>query len=292
MGIAAFAGRGWTIGPGVEVADCWGDGIYLGPLAAPGMFCEDFLITGVRLSRCRRNGISVTAGRNGRIENVRIESIGGTSPEGAIDLEPDLPQHANRNITISGGTIADSGVGIYVTVANQGVRISGMTIAARNSGIIIGDNTTDLVVEGNPRIASTIGGAEGAAIRAVLDRPPSVRNVSIRDNGLFGGGFFTLEWAYRGSRGIAITGNRIHAGNRGTQGIGRLVELTFTGNDCVIDAGAGRPNDFFGHFTDVAHGGNTYRNATPHRMHLVVAGGRDLGGERFVGPNLRSMIGG
>lgn len=290
MGIAAFAGRGWTIGPGVEVADCWGDGIYLGPLERPGMFCEDFLVTGVGVRNCRRNGISVTAGRNGRIENVRVESIGGANPEGGIDLEPDHREHANSNITISGGTIRDVGVGIYVTVANRNIRIAGMAIEGRNSGIIIGDDTSGLTIENNPRIASTVGGAEGAAIRTAVARPASVQNVAIRGNGLYGGGFFTLEFDGRGYRQVAITGNRIHASNRGTQGIGRLVELTFTDNDCVIEAGAGRAADFFGHFADVTRGRNIYRNATPHRMHLVVFGGRDLGGERFSGPNLRPWI--
>ena len=290
MGIAAFAGRGWTIGPGVEIADCWGDGIYLGPLAAPGRFCEDFLITGVRVSRCRRNGISVTAGRNGRMQGVRIEAIAGTSPEGGIDLEPDHREHPNRNLLISGGTIRDAGFGIYVTVANQDIRIEGMTIEGRNSGIIVGDDTSGLTIQNNPRIASTIGGAEGAAIRAVVARPPSVRTLTIRNNGLFGGGFFTLEFDGRGYQGVTISGNRIHASNRGTQGIGRLVDLAFTDNDCVIEGAAGRANDFFGHFAGVTRGRNVYRNATPHRMHLIVFGGRDLGGDRFVGPNLRPWI--
>ncbi len=290
MGIAAFAGRGWTIGPDIEVADCWGDGIYLGPLETPGMFCEDFLISGVRVSRCRRNGISITGGRNGRLENLRIESIGGTNPEGGIDLEPDHREHPNRNITISGGTIRDCGVGLYVAVANQGVRVTGMTIEGRNSGIIIGDDASDLVIENNPRIASTIGGAEGASIRTVVARPASLRNVAIRNNGLFGGGFFNLEFDGRGYQQVAITGNRIHASNPGTQGIGRLVEVTFTDNDCVIEGGAGRANDFFGHFADVTRGRNTYRNSTAHRMHLVIFGDRDLGGDRFVGPGLRPWL--
>lgn len=290
MGIAAFAGRGWIIGPDVEVSDCWGDGILLGALERPGMFCEDFLISGVRVSRCRRNGISVTAGRNGRLENLRIESIGGTNPEGAIDLEPDHTEHPNRNIVISGGTIRDVGVGIYVTVANENVRIEGMTIEARNSGILIGDNASDLIIENNPRIASTTGGDEGGAIRTVVARPASLRNVAIRNNGLFGGGFFTLEFDGRGYRQVAISGNRIHASNRGTQGIGRLVEVTFTDNDCVIEGAAGRASEFFGHFASVTRGRNTYRNATSHRMHLVLFGDRDLGGDRFVGPNLRPWI--
>ena len=290
MGIAAFSARGWTVGPAVEVSNCWGDGIYVGSDGRPGTFCEAFTIDGVGVSDCRRNGISVVAGRNGQIRDVRIRNVGGTSPEGGIDLEPDRVEHPNRNIAISGGSIRDVGVGVYVTVANENIWINGLDIAARNSGIIIGDNVTNLLIENNPRIASTIGGAEGAAVRTVVANPSSVRSVRLRNNGLFGGGFFVLEFDGRGYRDVAITGNHIHASNRGTQGAARLVGVTFTDNQVVIDPGAGRADDFFAHLSDVTRGRNVYRNRTAHRMHAVIFGGRDLGGERYVGPSLRAWI--
>ena len=290
MGIAAFGGRSWVIGPDVEVADCWGDGIYLGPMQTPGHFCEDFLISGVRVMRCRRNGISVTGGRNGRIENFRIEMIRGIAPEGAIDREPDLLEHPNRNIVVRGGTTRDCGVGVYVTASNQNILVTGLDIEGRNSGIIIGDNVDGLRIEDNPRIVSLIGGEEGAALRTVSANPSSVRNVSIRRNLLAGGGHMVIDVVGDGYRDLVIANNRLQATNRGTQGIGRIGGGTFTDNEVLIGAAAGKANDYFLSLSNVAYGRNQYRNLSPHRMHNIIWDScRDLGGDRYLSPSLRAM---
>ncbi|MEA3015735.1 MAG: hypothetical protein QOI38_457, partial [Sphingomonadales bacterium] len=168
QGVAIFSSSDWTIGPGIEIADCWGDGIYLGNAAnRPGGYCDRFLITGVTIRNCRRNGISIIAGRDGEIRGVRIADIAGTAPQAGIDLEPDDARFGNRNIRIDGVTISGVQVGIGVTVANEGVRITRSSIEAANSGIIISDNTRALEIVDNVRIASTQGGAEGGAIRTV-----------------------------------------------------------------------------------------------------------------------------
>ncbi len=290
MGIAAFGGRSWVIGPDVEVADCWGDGIYLGPMERPGHFCEDFLISGVRVSRCRRNGISVTGGRNGRIENVHIEMIRGIAPEGAIDLEPDLLEHPNRNIVIRGGTIRDCGVGVYVTASNENILVTGMDMEGRNSGIIIGDNLNGLRIEDNPRIVSLIGGEEGAALRTVSAAPATVRGVSIRRNLLAGGGHMVIDVVGDGYRDLVIANNRLQATNRGTQGIGRIGGGTFIDNEALIGAAAGKANDYFLSLSNVAYGRNRYRNLSPHRMHNIIWDNcRDLGGDRYLSASLRAM---
>lgn len=290
MGIAAFGGRSWMIGPEVEVADCWGDGIYLGPIQRPGHFCEDFLISGVRVLRCRRNGISVTAGRDGVIENFHIETIRGISPEGAIDLEPDILGFPNRNVVVRNGTTRDCSVGVYVTATNERITVTGMDIEGSNSGIIIGDNVDGLRIEDNPRIVSLIGGEEGAALRTVSVNPPSVRGVSIRRNLFAGGGHMLIDVVGDGYGEFVIADNRLQATNRGTQGIGRIGGGTFTGNEAVIGAAAGKANDYFLSLSNVAHGRNSYRNLSPHRMHAIIWDNcRDLGGDRFLSPTLRAL---
>ena len=168
MGISAWSSAGWTIGPDVEVNNCWGDGIYVGGAPGGGP-CRKFMIEGVHVWNCRRNGISIVAGHDGEIRSPLIEKIDGTAPFGGIDLEPDHIDTPNRNIRISGGLIRDAGVGIYVTVGNENVRIEGMDITGINSGILIGDNAHGLVIENNPSIRSTAGGQEGGAIRSVGD---------------------------------------------------------------------------------------------------------------------------
>ncbi len=283
MGIAAWGSADWQVVGGVEVFDCWGDGIYVG--SAGGGFCENFLIDGARVRNCRRNGISVVNGRNGEIRNVDIEKVGGTNPQGGICLEPDLSEFPNRDIRISNGRIRDVQVGIYVTSANERVSITGMDIEAMNSGIIIADNSLDVRIENNPSIKSLIGNAEGAAIRTVVQRPETVRGLTIRNNQLSGGGAFVIDIVGSGYRGVVISGNRISATNDKTQGIARIGGGLFTDNICAIGPRAGKHGDYFIHLRTVTYGRNTYRNDSPHPMYSALIGGRDLGGDRF-GPSL------
>lgn len=280
MGIAAFSSDDWTV-ENVEIVDCWGDGLYVGTPGAPGEYCHDFLIDRVSISDCRRNGISITAGRNGEIRSPRIRKIDGTNPQGGIDLEPDHSEHPNRDIVIRDGSTRDVQVGIYVTVANEGVLITGMDLEGHNSGIIIGDNARDVRIEDNPRIVSLIGGEEGSALRTVVARPASVTGLQIRRNLLRGGGHFVIDIVGDGYRQLVIADNRIEATNRGVQGIGRIGGGTFVDNDMLIGAAAGKADDYFLILSNVTRGRNTYRNQSPFRMHNVILGGRDLGGERY-----------
>ena len=288
MGISAWSASGWTIGPNVEIRNCWGDGIYVGSAPGGGP-CQDFLIDRVHVWNCRRNGISVVAGRNGEIRSPNIHQISGTAPSGGIDLEPDHAGHPNRSIRISGGRIRDVEVGVYVTVANQNVQITGMNIEARNSGIIIGDNSVGLRIENNPSIRSTGGGAEGAAIRTVANAG-TTRGVSIRNNGLFGGGYFVVDMFGPGYRDIVVSGNRIHASNRRVQGLARLKGVTFTDNLGVIEPGAGIPGEFFLLFDGVSYGRNVYRNRSNGRMYAAIHRSRDIGGDRLESPSLTKIV--
>lgn len=286
-GVAVFASSDWTIGPDVEVADCWGDGIYVGNAGhRPGTFCERFLINDVTVRDCRRNGISIVAGRDGEIRASRISNITGTPPQAGIDLEPDLPQHPNRDITISGVTISQVQIGVGVTVGNERVRITGSTIEAANTGIVVADNTRGLEIVGNPRIASTVGGSEGGAIRTVTGNGASINGVTIRSNGLHGGGHFVLDFTHAGYRNVVIDGNRIHASNRGTIGIARLLAGgTFTDNIAVMERGAGAPNDYYLQLHGVAHGRNRFESRSGVRMRALKTG-RDLGGDVVATPGV------
>ncbi|HYG46429.1 MAG TPA: hypothetical protein VD846_00670 [Allosphingosinicella sp.] len=285
MGISAWGARDFQIVGAVEVADCWGDGIYVG--AADHGYCDGFLIDGVKVRNCRRNGISVVAGRNGEIRNFDIEKIDGINPRGGIDLEPNTAGAPNRNIRISNGRIRKVAVGIYITVANQGVTISGMNIEADNSGIIVADNSVDIRIENNPHIKSLLGGREGAAVRTVAVRRETVRGLQIRNNQLSGGGDFVIDIYGQGYQGLVVSGNRISATNAGTQGVARIGAGQFTDNICVIGPQAGKNGEYFIHLQTVSYGRNTYRNQSRHNMYSALRGGRDIGGDRFESPTLR-----
>jgi hypothetical protein len=288
MGIVVMSSSNWVV-ENVDITSCWGDGLYVGTPGAPGEFCTHFLIDRVRIHDCRRNGISITAGRDGEIRNARISKIDGTNPLGGIDLEPDHTEHPNRNIVIRGGTTRDVATGVYVAVANEGVLITGMDIQGSNSGVLIGDNARDVRVEDND-IVSTVGGQEGSALRTVSANPASIVGLQIRGNRLSGGGHVVIDIVGSGYQRLLIENNRIEASNRGTLAIGRIGAGTFVGNEVVIGALAGKANDFFLHLSGVTRGRNRYVNQSRFNMHNVIQGGRDLGGEVYASPSLRAWI--
>lgn len=67
---------------GLNIKDCWGDCIYIGGKSS------DVKIKECTLRNGRRQGISVTSGRNISIEKCNIYDIAGTNPMFAIDVEP------------------------------------------------------------------------------------------------------------------------------------------------------------------------------------------------------------
>lgn len=292
-GIAVYGSDDWSVGADLEVVGCWGDGIYAG--YAPGQsgsHSTGFTIENVNIHDCRRNGISIVGGRNGTIRGVHIHDIDGTSPMAGIDLEPDLVAHANRDILIDRARIERVQVGVGVALANERVRITRSTIEAINSGIIISDHTRGLEIVDNVRIANTGGGVEGAAIRTVATKGDTIDGVTIRNNLLSGGGWFVLEFTHPGYRNVAITRNRIHASNSGTVGIARILSGgTFTDNVAIIEPAAGKADEYYIQFTNVAHGRNSFENRSRLRLRGLLNKSRDLGGNVIATPErLQQMV--
>ena len=292
MGVIAFASDDWSIGPGVRIEQCWGDGVCIAN-DDPRNYCSRFRIEGVEIAHCRRNGISVVAGRDGEIRSVHIHDMGGAAPGGGIDLEGEmLSPIENRNIRITGSRIYRcAGAGIYVTSGNDDIVIAdNVLIEGDNAGVLLANPARNIEIRGNPRIRSAVGNL-GAAIRTVVyDDSHEVQNVRIHDNGLYGGGDFVLDIVGDRYENFVISGNRIHADNRGVLGIARLGRVTFTNNQCVMDPPAGREGHFFLYLHLTRHGGNVYRNRTAFSMPAVVVRTTDLGGDRYEGPRLTSLV--
>jgi hypothetical protein len=287
-GIVAFASNDWMVGSDLEVTGCWGDGIYVGYVPdRPGSLCSNFTIDDVHIHDCRRNGISIVGGRRGIIRGIYIHDIDGTSPRAAIDLEPDLVAHGNRDILIDKVTTERVVIGIGLSVSNERVRITRSRIEALNSGIIVSDHTRGLEIVDNVRIANTAGGAEGAAIRTVAAKGDTIDGVMIRNNMLAGGGFFVLELTHAGYRNVTVTGNRIHASNSGTGGLARILGGgTFTDNIAIVEPAAGAAGADYIHFDKVIYGGNSFESRSPFRLRgLVSKSSRDLGGNVIKTPD-------
>jgi len=69
-----------------NISNCWGDGIYIGRSGSESSDNIE-IIKGV-INNCRRNGISITDGKNIKIQNSIISNTNGTSPMCGIDIEP------------------------------------------------------------------------------------------------------------------------------------------------------------------------------------------------------------
>lgn len=285
MGVAAFSSSGWAVGGGVEISQCWGDGLYVSAQGPGGRFCEDFLSEDVHIHHCRRNGISIISGRDGEIRRFNIHDVAGTNPQGGIDLEPDDPKRPNRNIRIRDGRIRNVQVGVYVALANEDILIAGNDIEAENSGVLVGNYAARVQIVDNPRIANRIGGVEGGAIRTVARETSQVRSLHIRRNSLHGGGGFVVDIAELGYVDLVIEDNRLHASNKGVQGIARLGTGRFTRNTGVIERNAGVKGEFYVLFDGVRYGGNVYRNLSPHPMYALIRNGSvEIGPESYSGP--------
>lgn len=95
---------------GIECYDFWGDAIYLS-YRTP--VCENIRIKDVYLHDCRRQGISITGGKNIIVENFRIENILGTNPQSAIDIENHSASPI-QNVRVNNGQIINCKQGVIL----------------------------------------------------------------------------------------------------------------------------------------------------------------------------------
>lgn len=120
MGIAVI-GKYISI-EGVKISKCWGDGIYV--------LCDNLLINNVIINNCRRQGISIIKGEDIEIKNSEIYNIQGTSPERAIDIEPNKSTQHVRRVTIDSCYFHDCAGGLiesYEGLTNEAI-IENITI--------------------------------------------------------------------------------------------------------------------------------------------------------------------
>jgi hypothetical protein len=259
MGVAAWSASGWQI-KDVTITECWGDGIVAGYAPdAMGTFCEDFAIEGGRISLCRRNGISIVAGRRGRISGTVIRAIAGTSPGAGIDLEPDDGRYSNEQMLITGVDIAEANIGIGVTVANHMTTITRSRIDAGNSGIMVGDRARGLMIVDNPLIRTAQGGVEGGAVRTAALDNSTIDGVDIRNNQLEGGGVFVIDFA-EGARNVVVSGNQIIASNVASRVARLFAGSTFTRNRGTVTSAGGAKGGYIVQLVDTRETGNSYVN--------------------------------
>lgn len=116
---------------GGKVEAMWGDGIYIGQLN--NSYSSNVIVENVLIENCRRNGISITSGKDVLIKNCIIKNTSGHSPESGIDIEPNSTNDIISNISlIDNSTYNNKFAGVLIVldklkgneVKKVGVKIS------------------------------------------------------------------------------------------------------------------------------------------------------------------------
>lgn len=105
---------------GFTVAECMGDGLYVGQ-------GENVTIKNVASLRNRRQGLSVISGRNISVTNCRFEGTNGTEPGAGIDLEPDAGGGGIDGVVIK-NNVFKSNWGPHITVSHKHATVKNVTI--------------------------------------------------------------------------------------------------------------------------------------------------------------------
>lgn len=88
MGIGIYDSSNVTIS-NVDIADCWGDGIYIGRENDNNSGCNGVTVVGCNITNNRRSDISIVDGDNVTIDSCFISvTKSGVAPQSGINIEP------------------------------------------------------------------------------------------------------------------------------------------------------------------------------------------------------------
>lgn len=82
-----------------KIYDTYGDGIFIG--SENGGSSEDIYVTGGWINNVRRNGISVTSGKNIFLKKILISNTNGTAPASGVDIEPSIEDDIITNVNLN-----------------------------------------------------------------------------------------------------------------------------------------------------------------------------------------------
>lgn len=99
---------------GVDISECWGDGIYLGHVGDNTEQTKNVTITNSFIHHNRRNNISVTIGENIIIDSNIITTADGTAPEAGIDIEPNSGELVDGCIISNNHIIDNEAIGVAI----------------------------------------------------------------------------------------------------------------------------------------------------------------------------------
>lgn len=275
FGVAIWSSQNVTV-RGLEVADCWGDGVYIGMAEGRGPVPRNIRVERCHLHGHRRQGISVVTAEDVYLMNNTIEGISGTPPSAGIDLEPNEQQYPCRRITIQGNTIRDCTTGVLM-LYSQEVTVRGNRLSASNSGILLIIDVRDVLIADNTLVGGTENGA--AAFRVAGNRGETMRNIRLEHNRLSGGREFVADVVPVAS--LTMVNNTLVADRAGLRLVRLLGGVTFQRNTLTKSGSPASSGDYVAHLQGTVLGGNVFRNLTGRTARVIGARNRNAQSDRF-----------
>lgn len=162
---------------GTHIADCWGDGIWIGAFGrgAKADISTDVTVQNVVSTNNRRQGLSLGPCQRVRILNSTFSNTHGTKPQSGIDLEP-MGQGDTKDVLIEGCTLTGNyGCGVEIHHNVSGVVIRRCTIRDNHGYGVLAAQMNDLWVDDN---VITDNGMNGVKLAG------HTRDVKVTDNTL------------------------------------------------------------------------------------------------------------
>jgi hypothetical protein len=98
--------------------DMWGDGIYIAnSFYTLTNISSEITVTNHLANGCRRQGATITSGKDITFQSPVWENVGGTAPSAGLDIEPDDDNAVLQNIQIISPTTTNCHYGILIYLA-------------------------------------------------------------------------------------------------------------------------------------------------------------------------------
>lgn len=149
-----------------KITDTYGDGIFIG--SENGGFSENVTVNGGWIDVARRNGISITSGKNIKVQNILISNTFGHDPESGIDIEPSWDKDTLENIMINNVCTYNNGA------AGISVNLNGLS-----TNDIKNAKSTNIFIDGHTDIGSRHGFL--TSLNVTQDRFDATGNIIIRN---------------------------------------------------------------------------------------------------------------
>lgn len=166
----------------VQIEKTTGDGIMIGDYVINGKVAENINVSNCNINDCRRQGISITSGKNIKIYQNEIFGIYGTEPQSGIDIEPYANLQEVSNVIISENIFYDFGTGRAISILGNSHEISVENNLIQNGNIISSSFTGKIFIDNNKIYKGQIWICE-SQIKNLEDRTEiiAIRNNDIKE---------------------------------------------------------------------------------------------------------------